>query len=126
MTDRLPTPRLSGFSYPAGTLLSVNLSLGHGATTRLCRVEWLSQHGDALTLVDVTGAELTGEIVSLRAMTPAEQADWFAFLDHPCDADNQPLNCWQLGPSPFGARRPLARCVPDVVETVGEELAVAS
>lgn len=77
---------LQGYHYRESDLVVVNLSIGYGATTRYARVEYASQYGDALTLVDVTGKELVGEIVSMRSMTPLEEREWFAFGEED-DAD---------------------------------------
>jgi hypothetical protein len=63
-------------AFPEGSLVVVNLSLDHGVTTRMAEVVPLDSHSDAMTLQDVTGKELRGEIVSVRSMMPEEIEQW--------------------------------------------------
>ena len=83
MQTRLPAAHLQGFRFSAGDLVVVNLGTDLAATTRYAIVEELDGHSDALTIVDVTGRELNGSIVSARLMTDDEVAEWNNYPDGP-------------------------------------------
>lgn len=63
-------------SFSEGDLLHVRLGTDFGATDRYAECRYLDGHSDSLTLVDCTGRELTGNVVSARLMTDEERGEW--------------------------------------------------
>lgn len=63
-------------NYREGDLLHVRLGTDFGATDRYAECRYLDGHSDCLTLIDCTGRELTGNVVSARLMTDEERAEW--------------------------------------------------
>jgi hypothetical protein len=70
---------LNGYRFREGDLLHVRLGTDYAATDRYAVVSFLDRPSDALTLVDCTGQELRGELVSARLMTDEERAEWEAY-----------------------------------------------
>jgi hypothetical protein len=66
-------------AFRDGDLVHVRLGTDFGATDRYAECRYADGHSDLLALIDVTGRELTGNVVSARLMTPDEVAEWFAF-----------------------------------------------